>query len=356
MKVSIIGGNFGDNPKQSSIINKMFKDFSDRKDNIESVYMYNGGALNILPSYVSNDLIIWMPNIDNANHKQYPNKQQGSVMICSKVMREGYTNVDAVSRIFKMHANAVIAIYDNNGTKEFKLIDALGNVWIKTSNINTLIDSIIGFYEFTKKAIRINSVQIDKDLPQVNDFMKDVEKSTKFLYDLAEFIQINNQLSSYIQLSCGERFFGNLSTRCQKLFPTIKQGNTLMYVSPRNSDKKYLEAEDFVPCFINYYNEVAYYGERKPSVDSPVQLEIYNNFPNINFMIHGHAFIDNAVETENYCLCGDLNEYDEIKDLITSNIGGINLKNHGFLIYADTIENLKKYAFQLTFSYRRENG
>ena len=36
-------------------------------------------------------------------------------------------------------------------------------------------------------------------------------------------------------------------------------------------------------------------------------------------------------------------------------IGGINLKNHGFLIYADTIENLKKYVFKLNFSYRREN-
>lgn len=355
MKVSIIGGNFGDNPKQSSIINKMSSSFSLLKNDVQSIIMYNGGNLDSLPEILIDDLVIWMPNIDNENRKQYPNKKNGTVMICSKVMREGYTNVDAVSRVFKMHANAVIAIYDNNGIKEFKLIDALGNIWIKTTDISILINAIIGFYYFTKKAVRINSKQLNSIIPPITNFISDIEKITKFRYDLHEFIQINNSLASYIQLTCGDRFFGNLSTRCQKLFPTAKCETTLMHVSPRNSDKKYLEVEDFVPCYYINDNEIGYYGDKKPSVDSPVQLKIYNNFPDINFMIHGHAFIENTSETKNYCLCGDLNEYDEIKNLITSNVGGINLKNHGFLIYADTIENLKKYVFKLNFSYRREN-
>ena len=52
-----------------------------------------------------------MPNIDNEEEKQYPIKKKGSVLICSKVMREGYKPIDAISRIFKMQGNAVIAIY-----------------------------------------------------------------------------------------------------------------------------------------------------------------------------------------------------------------------------------------------------
>lgn len=38
---------------------------------------------------------------------------------------------------------------------------------------------------------------------------------------------------------------GNLSTRCQRLFPT-QRTNNYMYVSPRNTDKERLSANDFV--------------------------------------------------------------------------------------------------------------
>jgi hypothetical protein len=53
-------------------------------------------------------------------------------------------------------------------------------------------------------------------------------------------------------------------------------------------------------------------------------------------------------------LCGDLREADEIILIISkNNYGVINLKNHGFLIYSDTLENLKNVIDGLTFSYRR---
>jgi hypothetical protein len=134
MKTLIVGGNFGDAPKKSSIVDKISNKF------IES-FNINGGKLDDLPFKIDSDLIIWMPNISNETKKQYPFKSVGNVLIVSKVMREGYTRLDAVSRIFKMRGNAVIAIYKEDIFR-FELIDALGNIWYNGSDIKNLTDKI----------------------------------------------------------------------------------------------------------------------------------------------------------------------------------------------------------------------
>ena len=83
-----------------------------------------------------------------------------------------------------------------------------------------------------------------------------------------------------------------------------------------------------------------YKGDKKPSVDSPCQIEIYKRHPELHYMIHGHAFIKGAPTTNNYYLCGDVREADEVSALIKDNCA-INLKNHGFLICSQGIGDLK---------------
>lgn len=332
MKTTIIGGDFG-TPKASGIIRKISEHF-------DQPSIINGGELNQLPTTISSDLILWMPNINNEQPKHYPKKGIGDVLICSKVMREEYSIADAVSRIFRMHGNAVIAIYKNDSIVAFKLIDALGNFWYNGSDISQLCIAIKEFYAFTKSAIRMNSNNVEMPIPEIND-------------DINRFIDLNKKLSKHIQISCGQRFFGNLSTRCQKLFPTCKAENSGVFVSPRNVDKSEITSNDMV--YVRLLNDaVIYAGDHKPSVDSPIQLLIYSKFPNINYMIHGHAFIEGAIETKTYCLCGDVREVDEVSSLITTKFGAINLKNHGFLIFADTLDNLANLVDTLTFSYRRQ--
>ena len=104
MKTLIVGGNFGETPKKSKIIDLI-------SNNFENYTIINGGTLSELPHEINSDLIIWMPNISNEENKQYPIKSIGNVLIVSKVIRDGYTKLDAISRIFKMNGNAVIAIY-----------------------------------------------------------------------------------------------------------------------------------------------------------------------------------------------------------------------------------------------------
>ena len=157
--------------------------------------------------------------------------------------------------------------------------------------------------------------------------------------NLQGLIDVNKKLQEHIQTSCGNRFFGNISTRCQKLFPSLIQGLS-MFVSPRNVDKSSITPDDMVW----YHRNDTYYGNKKPSVDSPTQARLYDNLPEIKFMIHGHAtFIHPDIETtENYCLCGDINEVDEVLKLVpkTEYAFCINLKNHGFLIGAKDLKML----------------
>ena len=318
MTTLIVGGNFGQ-AQPSKIIDEISKYISKSSSEFE---ILNGGEIENLPKYLDSDLSLWMPNIENEEQKHYPIKKQGSVLICSKVMRDGYKDIDAVSRIFKMHGNAVIAIYKDKKPFVFRLIDALGNEWYNGSSLEELSQCIISFYNWTKQAVRINTIQ-DNSLK---------EEDHPFL---AELIEINNSLAKFIKRQCGDRFFGNISTRCQQLFPSASL-NFGIYVSPRNSNKEELTYKDMV--YIN--SDMHYKGDKKPSVDSPCQIEIYKRHPELHYMIHGHASIKGAPTTNNYYLCGDVREADEVSTLIKDN-WAINLKNHGFLICSQGIGDLK---------------
>lgn len=324
-EIQIVGGNVGEHPKVSSIVCKL-------SDILDADIVKNGGWIEDLPTELSSDLILWMPNIVNEEPKHYPHKKVGSVLICSKVMREGYRKIDAVSRIFKLHGNAVIAIYKDTTPFTFELIDALGNVWYKGFDLSELSEAILKFYKFTKEAVRIQTKREDVDI-----HLDDEIKNT-----LDGLIQTNIKLQKHIETSCGNRFFGNISTRCQKLFPSFKINSNYMFVSPRNSNKETLTSNDMVL----YSSNNTYSGENKPSVDSPTQIKLYELYPNINFMIHGHAIISGVgeVTTNNYRLCGDGREVNEILDVVDTNEKSfvVNLKNHGFLIGANSLNSLNE--------------
>ena len=312
--------------KSSNIITKLFENFLD--DNKYSILSFNGtdGAIR---NTQNKDLILWFPDISNEEEKNYPKKDKGAVLICSKVMREGYSELDAITRIFKMNGNAVVAIYKDDPKKmRFKLIDALGNCWIDTYDINMLCVAIREFYDWTKKSIRV-SLKYNQLPKEISDMYLSGNKLDFFIY-------INNKLSNKVVSAIGKRFFGNLSTRCMKLFPTVRKQHDIYFISPRNVDKSKLTEKDFIICDKTFH----YYGDRKPSVDSPIQISLYNKFPEINYMIHGHAYISDVEMTSEYVPCGDMREVDEILKIWGDEPMNINLKNHGFIIVAKTLEEL----------------
>lgn len=48
--------------------------------------------------------------------------------------------------------------------------------------------------------------------------------------------------------------------------------------------------EHFVPTYLSEY-KVYYCGENKPSVDTPIQLRLYEKLPNINYMIDSFSLL-----------------------------------------------------------------
>jgi hypothetical protein len=327
-KTLVVGGTFNiKSGKTSKIISTL-----SRLLDADSI---NGGTIDELKEIDIKPyhLIIWMPNIIEDVEKSYPKKSVGSVLICSKVMREGYTSNDSISRIFKMRGNAVIEIHKEEKIR-FKLVDALGNTWINTKDISTLVYSIKDLQEWTSSSVRVGTKSICS-IPQS---------------ELEELCRLVRIVSDNVQNQVMNRYFGNASGRCVKTFPSCSTKNGAL-ISTRNIDKRYIEPKDFIYTQKDNNNHtVCYVGNRKPSVDAPIQLRLYELFPKINYMIHGHAYITEAKTTESYFPCGDIREVKAVKKHIASNNGILNLKNHGFLIYAESLKELEKIILTLNYT------
>jgi len=343
MKSIVVGGNFGENPKASSVALKLSEQLNSD--------LVNGGTIEELRSasnVKSYDLIIWAANVDNEVEKIYPVKSTGAVLICTKAMWEDRNFGDAVSRVFKMSANAVIAI----GLAKpfhFDLIDALGNNWCSTPYIDDLAVKIQELYDWSKSSIRIKSIPVKQITTQLWNDSQTTKNTLDHLCDIVKTV------ADKVENERGGRYFGNVSTRCAKMFPSVRRfnDNDLIAVSARNTPKDRLTREDFVFTELGD-NEVYYEGDRKPSVDTPVQLHLYKKLKHINFMIHGHAYIQGAPFTEHYYPCGDLREVEAIEEIIDDQkiAFRINLRNHGFLIAATDLIALRHYAETATFTYR----
>lgn len=332
MKVLIVGGGDG---KASGIITKLHA-LLEAQPEVESAMVINEYNPKHKISLSGFNLVLWWPDVDNKEPKSYPVKDQGAVLICSKVMRADTTRVDAVTRIFKMHGNAVVTIDSNGGKFEFDLIDALNNSWRRTTSLSKLVTMIMSLYKWTKESVRVSLTQ--NDWPEGLEGILDVT-------GISDFIDVNKELALKVATGCSNRFFGNYSTRCTKLFPSTRKGKDYFFFSPRNVDKKYVTTEDLVLTDIKYY-----YGTRKPSVDTPVQLELYKYFSDIEYMIHGHAYIKGAITTKFYYPCGDLREVDEVVQVVDkTGATRINLLNHGFLLIGKDMAQMKQHLKECEF-------
>lgn len=329
-KTIVIGGFFGENPIKSGVITKLSEALN--------ADVVNGGTIEELKSIDLNNykLIIWAANVDNSEEKFIPTKPTGSAMIVTKNL---YSNAsrsrsDAVSRIFTYHANAVIAITKQNELYSFEVIDALNNTWVNTIDINNLATTLTELTAWTTSSIRKPTIRTTDNLDAL------IKATTKLA---KETVKIQT------------RFFGNVSTRCSKLFPTLKFNDSTFLVSKRNCNKELLKRSDMVE--VGIYTtpkgpQLKYKGEEKPSVDTPIQVCVYKAYPSINYMIHGHNFVKDVPYTNSYYPCGDLREVEPICDLLDKreqDFGVINLLNHGFLIFADTVENLIKVSEKIEF-------
>lgn len=333
MKVLIVGGTFdNDGGKPSFFVQEISKAFFE----FETMTI-NGGSLDMIAmtNFSIYDIIVWMPNIDNSEDKILPHIKKINprcTLISSKrVIEKEYTEFDVIGRLLKSHSNLGIMITKDE-EYNFQLLDPLGNSYANTGNINELAENLVERIWEIRGMERVGSMSVGerRDFQVDNEFLKFIR------YSAEEFTKYVNAINP-------NRMLGNASTRCMYGFPAQKTTETII-VTQRNIDKELIDNGGFVEVETTE-NIVKYYGDTKPSVDTPIQIKLFNHYDKIKYMVHGHVYIDGAPFTRNKIPCGFIEEFDEIVELFPDKDQGsfaVNLLGHGCLLMADSVEDLWK--------------
>ena len=358
----IVGGTFDhDGGRPSGLVRSIDK--SIREKTTFDVTTVNGGWIEdlheeILPSVLGFDVVLWFANVSNDEVKLRDVKSINPkcILITSKRNDDGkYTFAELISRALAIKANLTIEFSkDPDGLFNMMLFDPLGNVFYDGFMVDELCTKLLDRTKQLLMFTRVPSVQDTNEAPAVPE-------ETEFFSFAHSCADIFHNL---IRPAKGtERFLGNMSFRCQNGFPSFRGENGIIYVSRRNVDKSDIGATSFVPTYLDDTNTVRYFGDNKPSVDTPVQLRLYKYFPWANYMIHAHCYVDIqdtpdvlGFSTTQPIPCGALEEVDEIleryvfwDDLWKSYHNGetpqllaINLVGHGCILIAKDIEILKE--------------
>lgn len=374
IKILFVGGTFDlQNGKSSGLVQKMIDEIKNINiDNyILSITSFNGGNYNNLENILNTskeyDFVFWWANVDNSLPKIRDVKEVAPYTMLINSKRDDidkYSFNELVQRSLAVKANLTFK-FKKVEDKLFNItiFDPLGAVWYDGTNIQDAIKTSINRLIFLKSMTRQKTIKSDTskglvmswyfdqfkqdeyqsdkiiDIPKENDFINTVKK---YALQFQKFMPVNCKT---------ERFIGNASLRpvppqigrCGKGMPSFRKDN-MIFVSKRNIDKQFITLDNFVPVYMEN-NKLMYCGDEKPSVDTPVQIKLYEALPNINYILHSHCYIKNADYTHTAIPCGAIEEFDEITKIIKNkelNNYKINLKGHGSLIMWDNMENFHK--------------
>ena len=369
-KVLIVGGTFDrENGESSGLIDKLGEAIAmaAMSANNSAVEVYNGGNVEYLKDLLEKtpekDFVFWFANVSNDEEKIRDVKSVAphTLLITSKrndftddtCTKQTYDFEELLQRALAIKANLCFEFCKMpDGIFKMKIFDPLGCVWYEGTDINAAAKAAVDRLIYLLSVTRKPSVNTN-DVPEV--VFDDNDK--KFL----DFVRSSAEV--FHKLMClppdVKRFVGNASlrfkepTRCMNGFPAMRKDGYVL-ISRRNVDKTGISEKDFVPCFLDENGNVAFGGENKPSVDSPVQLRLFNKLPNIDYILHGHCYIKDAPMTSLAIPCGAVEEVGETLRLIENAYGTydgkfytINLKGHGCLIMANTeeLDTMKSVEF-----------
>ena len=312
LSVSIIGGYFGDDDgKRSGWVEKL-RNAIRPLCNMEvfwngGKYSYLNDILNKLPD---TGVVIWMADIPNDKPKivqQIKEKYPKLILVTSKRNLDyKYTLSELMSRALAIKSNLLIEIGGDKNKLEATLLDPLANAYAyKETDIQKLAHVLIRRLEFLSKVQRVGSSKAGEAIsvptnPEFEEFFQIVREQADTFHTIIHGVDTT-------------RMLGNASFRCARGFPSFRYGESI-FVSRRNVDKRFIGPDAFVAVqyAMKLMPHIEYFGDNKPSVDTPVQLQLYSIFKNVNYMLHSHTYIQDAPFTKNVVPCGDTEEVWEI--------------------------------------------
>lgn len=357
-KTLFVGGNWDLNGgRKSKIVDEFAKYLKD-------VTVFNGGNYNdlnkILDSCINYDIVIWWANVSNELPKirNVKDINYKTMLVSSKRnMDNKYSFHDLIKRALSLKSNLVIEFSKINNLYCMKLFDPLGNVWYEGTDIKECSQALINRLNVLKNITRESTISKEENIDFLDQFIKDLnneknnsennlifKKKRLFLNTVKEYA--SKFAEATYETKDIERFLGNASFRCPKGFPSFRNGKYI-FVSKRNVNKEFISINEFVPVFLEN-GKIYYYGNSKPSVDTPIQVRLYELLPNINYMIHSHCYIDGAPFTSYALPCGAIEEVEEIIELVKREYNNdfnkdfyvINLVGHGSIMMSKNPEQL----------------
>jgi len=340
MKTLFVAGSFDEKGgKYSSLADKIYS-----STGIQADY-YNGGnyshLLKLAEEVGKYDIVFWLARIPEDKPRISATlKEKGAFIFVSskRNLDEKLTTFDMIYDALKIKSNLVLEFKKKEEKYVARVIDPLGNVFLDWESNFELVGKVLGkrtreLTGYTR--VRSESVGEKVDSSVNEEFLEAIkfhaESFSKFTYENPEAIN---------------RHMGNASFRCTNGFPSFRKEG-LIYVSKRNFDKRGIDKDSFVA--VNENSEtLKYHGVKKPSVDTPIQIKLYQNYKNINYMLHSHCYIENAPFTSRIIPCGALEEVDEIKKIITgenSRFFAVNLLGHGSLVASENISKIKDLPY-----------
>ena len=359
MKILFVGGTWNlEGGKKSNLVEKFSK-------NLPNVTLYNGGNYNDLEQIIKTskdyDVVLWWANVPNDLPKVRNVKEINykTMLVSSKNNIEGkYNFQDLLQKALSSKSNLMIEFTKKDNLYNMRLFDPLGNLWYEGANIDECSKELVNRLNFIKNITRESTVSSEENNGALayifNMFKQEMYKSEdnptipikkEFLSIVRDYAKVFAQETFHT--NDVKRFLGNTSFRCPKGFPSFRD-DKYIFVSRRNVNKEYITIDEFVPTYIE--NDKVYYcGDFKPSVDTPIQLRLYQNLKNINYMIHSHCYIEGAPYTKSALPCGAIEEVEEVLNLIKEEYKNyekdfylVNLKGHGSIMMSSNPKQLQK--------------
>lgn len=393
MTILLVGGTFVANmgasrtkleSLRSSIVDFVYAAL---KNSGHKVTLFNGGDYKEIQTIIQfcdcYDVVFWWPNVTDNNLPKIRDVKEVAphTMLVTSKRNDGdtYSFMELTQHALARKANLTfefkrvnVEIKSGHAEPLFKIriFDPLGCEWYNGIDIGRATAAAVDRLEYLRSITRQKTIQSTTDKNLVlswyfDQFKQTAEQSDRQV-DIPDESTFVNLVRTYAErfyeiMNPGKdikRFLGNASMRplppqvgrCSRGMPSFKAGN-YMFVSQRNIDKKFIDMNHFVPCYMED-SKLYYCGENKPSVDAPIQLRLYDALPNIRYMIHSHCYIEGAPFTGKSIPCGAVEEVDEVLGLIDELVGGrnlymyaINLKGHGSLLMASDVSLMQDVKY-----------
>ena len=311
----------------------------------------NGGFYSEMEEFLrvahNHDTVLWAADVPNDKPKLVKELKKLNpklMLIITKSNKQSkYSRKHLAARALQSKANLLIEFNEDSDSRiTASLIDPLGNCFIdKTPHVSALAAVLFNRLRLLEKMVRVESVCVGG-----------IASPLIAGDDKAEFFEIvkdyAKQFHTLIHAEDNGRMLGNLSFRCEGGFPSMRAGDLLM-VSRRDVDKRSIGMPSMVPVELELSDKINYYGDNKPSVDTPIQRLLYQAWPLANYMLHAHVYIEGAPYTEIPLPCGALQEAGEVLLVMPEYDGKalacVNLVGHGSIAVARDVSMLKNIPY-----------